>query len=101
MSNKLNHWTETLCRVSCEALRAQGDYYATARLTARFCTEALVDACEYLPQADYQKHDRRANAIYRLATWANAERLRLWKGQFEREQAARIQSILNNLQGCV
>ena len=76
-TNIAAHTMTANIRVGHAVLAGCGDYYATMRTTARFCTEALVDAADAFgcEASGWERHDRRANAVYRLCSYAHAVRL--------------------------
>lgn len=97
------HTTKTLLAIDTAIRTAGGDFYATRRATARFCTEALVDAAEQALSALTLDETRkfastvtsrkpfrpdRDWAIEALCSYMHAMRLREWGAAFERSCAA-------------
>lgn len=98
----MTHTTQTLIAIDTALRAANGDFRATERALARFCTEALVDCAEQalasLTQAEtakfaitvsdrFARHDREWS-ISALCSYVHAERLRAWGEAFEASCAA-------------
>jgi hypothetical protein len=93
--------TLTLLAIDNAARSAQGDYRATERALARFCTEALVGAAEscragmtqaqiaqFLPSES--RGIVRDCAVRTLCGWVNCQRLVAWRDAFEATRNAAL-----------
>lgn len=93
-NNELKHTTLTARAISDAAMTAGGDFRATARALARFCTEALVDLATeaYVPakfSSSFPTYRRatRDEAIERIAGWVSYTKLMQWSDAFTAERA--------------
>ena len=92
----MNTTTNTDANILAAARQGNGDFHATKRTTARFCTEALADCAAATPvphkysSATVPTYRRltRDEALERLCGWASSERNREWGVAFERSCAA-------------
>lgn len=91
--NGMNHWTATLVAVSDAAMSGGGDYYATVRATARFCTEALVEvateACvptKFSSGFPVYRTATRREAVEKLCGWVSYTNLMAWSDAFTAER---------------
>lgn len=96
----LKHTTITAIAISEAAMSAGGDFYATRKALARFCTEALVDIATeaYVPakfSSDFPKYRRatRDEAIERICGWVHHQRILAWGKAFEATRQAAIAEL--------
>ena len=105
----MNHTTTTALAIDTAIRAGGGDFHATMRTTARFCTESLRDAAEQclasLTQAERSKFASTVSgvsewrrdrdwAVEALCAYMSAITLREWSAAFRAEQDAKMAADL-------
>lgn len=94
------HSTETAAAILTAARQGNGDFHATRRTTARFCTEALADAAaalvipaNFASEAPAWRTLTRDEATFRLCGWVSWRRVQGWGVAFEASRQAAIAAM--------